>query len=56
MKNYQILGKLILFLSFIFTLAACKSSADVDNYQLQETISAQSTWIAHLSTQVDLPT
>ena len=55
MKKRHILQIFILLLSIVFTffiLTACTSSTDVENENLKETISAQSTWIALLSTQV----
>ena len=43
------LKTLLVSMFIIFTIVACTSG---DNQALKETISAQSTWIAHLSTQV----
>ena len=51
-KLLLLLILLISGLFTIFTIPACTSSMEADDYLLLETISAQSTRISHLSTQV----
>jgi hypothetical protein len=48
-RNPKRVKTLFTSMFIIFTVAACTGG---DNHVLEETISAQSTWIAHLSTQV----
>ncbi|HAY84427.1 MAG TPA: hypothetical protein DCY42_05745 [Chloroflexi bacterium] len=51
--NFWVIGLVIIFLAIVFVIAACTLSATLNpDAALSETISAQSTWIAHLSTQV----
>jgi len=52
-SNVWVIGLVSIFLMFVFVFAACTLSATIiPDAALGETLSAQSTWIAHLSTQV----